>query len=101
MEEIDLAAHRPNWLIGRSGRTRKTKKNLPDTVTNKSVELEKVREEIATEMEDKMNRKLRKILEKLGEMNPTLNVNIEDMCADSSGDDDMHEDDDVDGAEAT
>ena len=41
--EIDLAAHGPNWLVGRSGITRKTKKDLPTRDNKKSAELTKRR----------------------------------------------------------
>ncbi|KAK1373229.1 hypothetical protein POM88_029422 [Heracleum sosnowskyi] len=95
MVELDLAGHGPNWLVGRSGRTRRTKKNMPKKDHTDSAELAKVREEIVVEMQEKMKKKLRKIFEKLAEMNPTLNVNVEELCAESS-DDEVDADDDED-----
>lgn len=98
MVELDLAAHRPNWLVGRSGRTRKTKKNLSKKDNTDSTELAKLKEEIAAELEEKMKKKLKKIFVKLAEMNHALNVNVDQLCAESSvdkvnADDEGYEDD--------
>lgn len=85
MAEVDFEAHGPNWLVGRSGRTRKTKKMVAKTgqLTN-SADLEKMRKEIVAEMDDKMNKKLRKFFGRLVEANPSINVNFEELCAESS-----------------
>lgn len=51
-----------------------------------------------------MNKKLMKIFGKLGEMNPTINVNVDELCAESSveadGDDEDGAEVDSDGDEA-
>ena len=97
-----LAAH---GRVGRSGRTRKTKKNVPKNSNTDSEEMTKViREQLAAEMEEKMKIKLRKIFEKLGEMNPALNINVEELCAENSevdadGEEDEDGEEDGDGNE--
>lgn len=94
--EIDFEAHGPNWLVGRTGRTRKSAKKQPENIGHTdSADLEKMRKEIAAEMDDKMNKKLGKILGRLAEMNPTLNVNVEELCGQTDGSDD--EDDGKEG----
>lgn len=95
MVDLDLESHGPNWLVGRSDRTRKTKKTLPKNVNTDSAELTKMREEIAVEMEEKM-KKLSKIFVKLDEMNPDLNINVEYLYAESSVEVDVGEDGDGD-----
>ncbi|XP_074340711.1 uncharacterized protein LOC141678320 isoform X2 [Apium graveolens] len=93
MADLDLAAHGPNWLVGRSGITRKTKKKLTKEGKTDSSELEKATEKLAAAMEEKMQKKLRKIFEKLGELNPGLNIDVEELCAQSSAEVDENEDD--------
>ncbi|KAL1805035.1 hypothetical protein ACET3Z_028103 [Daucus carota] len=94
--EIDFEAHGPNWLVGRTGRRRKSAKKQPENIGHTdSADLEKMRKEIAAEMDDKMNKKLGKILGRLAEMNPTLNVNVEELCGQTDGSDD--EDDGKEG----
>ncbi|KAL8121437.1 hypothetical protein AgCh_018240 [Apium graveolens] len=104
MAELDFEAHGPNWLLGRSGRTRKSNKKLEKTGHIDSADVEKMREEIAAEMDDKLNKKLKKILGRLAEMNPAINVNVDELCAESSveadaSDDDEKDRDDDDGDE--
>ncbi|XP_074341832.1 uncharacterized protein LOC141679226 [Apium graveolens] len=93
MADLDLAAHGRNWLVGRSGITRKTKKKLTKEGKTDSSELEKATEKLAAAMEEKMQKKLRKIFEKLGELNPGLNIDVEELCAQSSAEVDKNEDD--------
>ena len=78
--EIDFAAHGPNWLVGRSGRTSKTR-NITTYESRKAEELATLRKEIAAEMEDKLNKKLKTILEHLAEKNPSLHINVDELCA--------------------
>ncbi|KAL8107476.1 hypothetical protein AgCh_024042 [Apium graveolens] len=93
MADLDLAAHEPKWLVGRSGITRKMKKKLTKEGKADSSELEKVTEKLAATMEEKMQKKLRKIFEKLGELNFGLNIDVEELCAKSSAEIDENEDD--------
>lgn len=93
MVDLDFAAHAPHWLVGRSGKTRKSKKKLPKNDSTDSVELAKMREEIAAEIDDKMNKKLRKIFGRLVKMNPTVNVIVDELCAESSVEADGDEED--------
>lgn len=92
--QLDFAAHGPNWLVGRSGRTRKTKnKDLQKTDDKKLAELAKIKEELSTEMEEKMNQKLKAILGKIAKVNPTLQMNVEELCVENS----LKDVDEVDG----
>ena len=81
---LHLEAGGANLIVGRSGITRKSKKKLTKNDNATSVELQKVSEKLAAAMEEKMQKKLRKIFEKLGELNPGLNINVEELCAESS-----------------
>ncbi|XP_063939733.1 uncharacterized protein LOC135148442 [Daucus carota subsp. sativus] len=49
VDEIDSAAHGPNWLVGRSGRTSKTR-NITTHKSRKAEELATLRKEIAAEI---------------------------------------------------
>ncbi|KAL8094405.1 hypothetical protein AgCh_036076 [Apium graveolens] len=73
--QLDFDGLGPNWLVGRIGITRKTKKDAMKIERTNSAKLEKLREDLASEMEKKMNKKLEKILGKLAEENPSLNIN--------------------------
>ncbi|KAL8094197.1 hypothetical protein AgCh_035900 [Apium graveolens] len=55
-----------------------------------------MREKISAEMDDKLNKKLRKILGRLVEMNPAINVNIDELCVKSLFEDDGSDDDEKD-----
>ncbi|KAL6582166.1 hypothetical protein OROMI_006180 [Orobanche minor] len=79
--------HGPNSLVGRSGRTRKSKKDMSKIDNKNSAQLKQLRDDLASEMEDKMNQKLEKILGKLAEQNPSLNINIKELCATTSVED--------------
>ena len=81
---LHLEAGGANSIVGRSGITRKSTKKLLKNDNATSVELQKVTEKLATAMDEKMQKKLRKIFEKLGELNPGLNSNVEELCAESS-----------------
>ena len=81
---LHLEAGGANSIVGRSGITRKSKKNLTKNDNATFVELEKVTEKLAEAMEEKMHKKLRKIFERLGELNPGLNIDVEELCAESS-----------------
>ena len=84
--ELEFADHAPHWLLGRSGRTRKTMLDkMQKREKNRSAELTKVREELSREMEEKMNRKLKNILEKIVQMT-SLQIDIEELLADDNTD---------------
>lgn len=84
---MDFQGHGPNWLVGRTGITRKTKKAAMKIENANSSELAKIRDELASEMEDKMNKKLEKILGKLAEENPSLNINVKELLVDACAED--------------
>ena len=87
-------AHGPNWLLGRSSKSRNTKINLPllnqssnSTTTSASVaDLKKtIREELATEMleiiDKKVLEKLSTSIGRLGEIVPDLRgISVEKLC---------------------
>ena len=80
--ELDFDNHAPHWLLGRSGRTRKTMLDkMQKREKNRSAELTKLREELSREMEEKMNRKLKNILEKIVQMT-SLQIDIDELLAD-------------------
>ncbi|WOG86088.1 hypothetical protein DCAR_0205286 [Daucus carota subsp. sativus] len=84
--ELDFDNHAPHWLLGRSGRTRKTMLDkMQKREKNRSAELTKVREELSREMEEKMNRKLKNILEKIVQMT-SLQIDIKELLADDNTD---------------
>lgn len=94
--DIDFAAHATNWLVGRTGVTRKTKKALAKKENNRSAELAKIREELSAEMEEKMNQKLKSILGRIAEQNPTLKINVEELCDNSVENEDSSDGEDAD-----
>ncbi|KAL6553775.1 hypothetical protein OROMI_019448 [Orobanche minor] len=77
-------SHGPNSLVGRSGGTRKSKKDMSKIDNKNSAQLKQLRDDLASEMVDKMNHKLEKILGKLVEQNPSLNINVKELCATTS-----------------
>lgn len=111
-------SHGPNWLLGRSGKCRKTKSQQPKLFSSSTTaaatnidDLKKtLREEIMAEMQEMVERKvcekMSKVIKKLGEMNPEFqHLDVEELCAggDDTEDsvqevddleDDNHEDDD-------
>ncbi|KAL8094211.1 hypothetical protein AgCh_035914 [Apium graveolens] len=101
---ISFAQLRSKMLLGRGGIIRKSNKKLAKTGHTDSADVEKMREEIASEMDDKLNKKLKKILGRLAEMNPATNVNVDELCVKSwieaDGSDDDEKDRDADDGDA-
>ncbi|XP_074328728.1 uncharacterized protein LOC141666562 [Apium graveolens] len=81
--QLDFDGHGPNWLVGRTGITRKTKKNAMKIERTNSAKLEKLWEELASEMEEKMNKKMENILGKLAEENSSLNIIVKELLVDA------------------
>ena len=76
--ELEFADHAPHWLLGRSGRTRKTMLDkMQKREKNRSAELTKVREELSREMEEKMNRIVQMT---------SLQIDIDELLADDNTD---------------
>ncbi|KAL8104879.1 hypothetical protein AgCh_028881 [Apium graveolens] len=96
---LDVKGHDPSWIVGRFVKPVKgsspTKSQINDLT-------EKIREEVTAEIEEKMKQQKEEVdakmnmmqenfiwvLRKLGEANPSLNVNMAELCATISSDHD-------------
>lgn len=96
---MDAKGHGPSWLVGRCFKPAKgfgpTKSQISDLTT-------KIRQEVAEEMDDKMKKQQEEVeakmnkmhenfawmLRKLGEANPSININMAELCATISSDHD-------------
>ncbi|XP_074347098.1 uncharacterized protein LOC141685921 [Apium graveolens] len=87
-------AHGPNWLIGRSGRTRKTVKlDVPAFSQSSSASIDvadlkkSIKEELLTEMQEiidkKVREKLSKVIGRLGDIVPDFNdIAVQELYSD-------------------
>lgn len=111
-EQVKKPKHGPNWLLGRSGKCRKTKQDQQQKLLSSSTptdmnDLKKtLREEIMSEMQEmvdrKVSEKMTKVIVKLGEINPDFkDLDVEELCASSGGEsednNDQEDDDSEDG----
>nr|XP_017233268.1 PREDICTED: uncharacterized protein LOC108207323 [Daucus carota subsp. sativus] len=93
-EPVKKPSHGPNWLLGRSGKCRTTKKaqeeKLLTTSTANVDELRKtITKEVMAEMDRKICEKMKRIMEKLGDINPDFkNLDVEELWADDASEDD-------------
>ena len=93
-EPVKKPSHGPNWLLGRSGKCRKTNKaqeeKLLTTSTANVDELRKtITKEVMAEMDRKMCEKMKRVMAKLGDINPDFkNLDVEELWADDASEDD-------------
>ncbi|WOH08825.1 hypothetical protein DCAR_0728275 [Daucus carota subsp. sativus] len=93
-EPVKKPSHGPNWLLGRSGKCRKTNKaqeeKLLTTSTANVDELRKtITKEVMAEMDRKMCEKMKRVMAKLGDINPDFkNLDVEELWAGDASEDD-------------
>ncbi|KAK1374253.1 hypothetical protein POM88_030446 [Heracleum sosnowskyi] len=94
-------SHGPTWLIGRYSKPDKrstsgpTDSQITDLTTKIRQEVvnemeEKLKQKVQEEVDEKVNKKVREnltwVLMKLGEANPSININLGELCATISSD---------------
>ncbi|KAL6508994.1 hypothetical protein OROHE_021553 [Orobanche hederae] len=92
---LDGKAHGPSWLIGRCVKSDKcstsgtTNSQISDLTTNIKQEVvdemeEKLKKKVQDEVDAQVNKKVQEnltwVLKKLGEVNPSMNINLVELC---------------------
>ncbi|KAL6522453.1 hypothetical protein OROMI_031608 [Orobanche minor] len=78
---LDGKAHGPSWLIGRCVNFGKcsTSGTIRQEVVEMEEKLKKVQEEVDAQV-NKVQENLTWVLKKLGEVNPSININLVELC---------------------